>query len=447
MTELMREFFALAQKHQVPGAQLAIYDSGETVAFEVGELQHGAGNRVTRDAAFPIGSISKSFTATTVMTLVADGDIDVDEPVGEYLPELDDLGALVTLRHLLSHTSGLVSDPPTEAASTASLRQYVVDHCRRQNLLLAPGTGFSYSNLGYALVGHLIETITGMSWHDAVESILLRPLAIEPAFIGGTESQPRGRPIAAGHSVNPTVGGIRPVHQFLAPAEAPAGALAVSALDLVALGLVHVGLGVPGLLPATYAEQMRRAVPAAEPFGLADGWGLGLATFRESQTEWVGHDGNADGTSCYLRIDPAGGRVVAFTSNANTGFGMWQELRGELARANIALGRPVSRTSQAQPTAPPSGCVGTYANGDVEYAVTSEQGRLTLAVDGDAFARLTFHGGFAFSLKDPTSGQQVPGGRFLRDPNTGEIDGIQIGGRLARRRVHAAYESGPQLIE
>lgn len=111
----------------------------------------------------------------------------------------------------------------------------------------------------------------------------------------------------------------------------------MSAVDLVALGRMHIGAGVPELLPPTYAEQMRQAVPGADPIGLAEGWGCGLAVFRDGATDWVGHDGNANGTSCYLRIDPAGGWVVALTTNATTGSYLWEELHTELRQANLPL--------------------------------------------------------------------------------------------------------------
>lgn len=423
----------LARKHQVPGAQLALYRGGETISFAHGELEHGTGRGVSEDAAFPIGSITKSFTAAVAMALVADGDLELDAPLRGHLRELDDLGALLTLRRLLSHTGGLADGPDLATAAACSLRRHVLDHCHRGNLVLPPGTGFSYSNLGYALVGRLIETTTGMSWFEAVESILLRPLGIEPAFITTPGNDRPARPVATGHSSNPATGRTRPVDQSLAPAEAPAGALAVSAADLVALGTMHVGRGVPELLPATHAALQRQVVPAADPFGLADGWASGLAVFREGPATWVGHDGNADGTACHLRIHPENGWVIAFTSNANTGVGLWRDLRDELAGMGIPTGRPAA-TLPGPATEPPRDCLGTYVNGDVEYVVDrDEDGHLRLAADGDDVERLTFHRGFVFSLADPTSCENQVGGRFVRDPVTGDVDGIQIGGRFARR--------------
>src|SRR5918997_4034942 len=95
---------ALVDTHQVPGAQLAVHRGGVTVAVEAGELEHGAGIPVTRETAFPTGSISKAWTATLAMILVADGDLELDAPLDQHLPEL--IGRL-TLCQLLSLTSGL----------------------------------------------------------------------------------------------------------------------------------------------------------------------------------------------------------------------------------------------------------------------------------------------------------------------------------------------------
>jgi CubicO group peptidase (beta-lactamase class C family) len=320
----------------------------------------------------------------------------------------------------------------------------VLDYCQPRLLVQRPGAGFSYSNLGYLLTGHLVEIITGMSWWEAIESVLLRPLGISPSFIGSPE--PSGRPVATGHSVNVAAGLARPVQQSLSRAEAPAGGLAVSAADLVALGLLHVPPGVPELLPAAVAGQMRQAVPGAEPYGIADGWGLGLGVFRTGATEWFGHDGNGNGTACYFRVDPAGGRVLAFTSNSNTGYGLWQELLDELGSAGVPIGRHHPRTSN-RPAPAPAGCHGSYVNGDLEYVVTDAgDGSLRLAVEGDVFDRVSCSDDLTFSLPDPDPTQQVFTGRFLSEPATGKIIGIQIGGRLARRQAGPEHDARRRLI-
>ena len=428
---------ALAEKHHVPGAQLAIHRGGRTVAVAVGETKYGTGDRVDRDTAFPIGSITKAFTATMAMGLVADCDISLDAPLREYLPELGaepaDPCAGITLRQLLSHTSGLVAGP--DAVNGVSMRRYVLDNCRQQNLVLPPGSAFSYSNLGYVLVGHLIEMITGMTWWEAAELIVLKPLGILPTFITAPAPYTAERRIASGHSYNRAGGRTVPVTQNEPLVEAPTGSLAVSAVDLVSFGLVHIDPGVPEVLPISYSEQMRRAVPVADPFGLADGWGLGLAVFRNGANDWVGHDGNADGTSCFLRIDPANGSVVALTSNANTGADLWTDLLAALRAANIVVGRHEQDTSPGRSNVSLPDCVGTYANGDDEYQVITQDEDLCLAAEGQIIARLTLVDDVTFSVHEPASGLRMNMGRFHRDPATGRIDGIHATGRFARRRV------------
>jgi hypothetical protein len=183
---------------------------------------------------------------------------------------------------------------------------------------------------------------------------------------------------------------------------------------------------------------MREPVPCADPFGLADGWGLGLALYRQQAADWVGHDGNADGTSAYLRVNPADGWVVALTTNANTGASLWKDLLAELAGAGVPIEAPRAPVPRGPHITPPAGCAGRYANGDVEYAVTvGSHGSIHMSLDGDR-ASLILHGDLTFSIVDPGSGRPVPGGRFVREPTTGKIHGIQVGGRLARKQFFPA---------
>jgi CubicO group peptidase (beta-lactamase class C family) len=425
---------ALARKHQVPGAQLAIHHGGKTVAVEVGELEYGTGHRVTRDAAFPIGSVTKTFTATVAMILVADGDLELDAPLGEHVSELGDLGNEVTLRQLLSHTAGFTFGPTQVMPTNASIRRYVLDNCCRQNLVVSPGASFSYSNVGYVLVGHLIEVITGMSWWDAIESILLRPLRIEPTFISAPGFQSLGRPLAQGHSVNIAMGRTRSVEQSLALGEAPAGGLALSAVDLVTLGMTQLDGGMPGLLPAAYVEEMRQVAPNAEPLVAADGWGLGVAVFGRGSTAWVGHFGVMNGTVCDVRLDPSSGCIVAFTSNANSGADMWCDLLDELRRAGLPIKERSNVEALGRPTVPPPGCVGRYLNGKTELLVAATDTGALSVVDDDGAMELIFFEDLNFS----TVRQPAIPGRFLRDPITGEIERIQFGLAVSCRQSVAS---------
>ncbi|GAA4465508.1 serine hydrolase domain-containing protein [Phytohabitans houttuyneae] len=428
---LQARLAALTRRYAVPGAQLAVHRRGTTVAIEVGELEQRTGRPMSRDSAVPLGSITKTLTAALALILVADGDLDLDAPVGEYLPELDGLGDEVTLRRLLSHTAGLASGPDSADVDGVPVRRYLADHCRAADLVLPPGTGFSYSNAGYVTVGALIAEATGMDWAESISAILLEPLGIVPAFAidGGSTT---GRPIATGHASGG--GRARPVRQTLALVESATGALAGSATDLVRLGAALIQPAARGPLPAEQAAWMRTPEPAADPFGLADGWGLGLALFEHDGRRWVGHDGNGFGTACYLRADPVDGWVVAFTSNGTGGAALWRDLCAQLRMLGVPLGDAGADDVAAAPVvAVPWGCAGTYANGGVEFEVFARDGHAVLAVDDAPPVPMTFHDGLVFSVPDPESGRLVRGGRFRRDPGTGVIDALQIGGRVARR--------------
>jgi len=422
--ELLRPLLArLARRHHVPAAQLAVRSGGRTAAVDVG----GVG----RDAKFPVGSITKVGTATLAMLLADDDDLDLDDPLGEHLGDLGPrLGAL-TARQVLSHTGGL----PAGSDASGSVRKYVTA-CRDDEFVTAPGRGFSYSNAGYVLIGQVVEQITGMHWWEAVAALVLRPLGIEPAFVVGPPGSPTTTAFVPGHAVHAVTGRARPVAQTLRPAEAAAGALALSALDLVALGSTHVSR--TPLLDAALLREMRHPVPGAEPFGLADGWGLGLARFHGPDADWVGHDGTADGTSCHLRIDPAHGVVVALTTNAATGSALWVDLVAELRALGLPVGDYELPVIPRQPRPVPAGLSGRYANGDMEYVVdVGPDGKAELSVGGEPHPELAIHRGGAFSVLEPATGDRIIAGRFLIDPAADEVTGIQAGGRVARRRPEA----------
>jgi hypothetical protein len=207
----------------------------------------------------------------------------------------------------------------------------------------------------------------------------------------------------------------------------------MSAFDLVTLGLMHVGRGFPELLPVAYAEQMRQAIPGVEPFGLADGWGAGLAVYQGDTATWVGHDGNGNGTSCYLRIDPVNGVVVALNTSANTGSSLWRELCNQLGLASPRVPQQWERPSLPQIDA--AELVGSYSNGPTEFLITlGDDADLLLDIGGERVARLAFYDDLEFSIQDPVSRQGQHVGRFLRDPITKRVELVQIGGRLAPRQ-------------
>lgn len=433
-TKLVAGFHELATRFRVPGAQLVVTGMGEPLVAEHGVVRHGTAEQVVAGSKFPLGSAGKMFTATVVLMLVSDGDLDLDEPVGRYVPELrtapDGIAESVTARHLLSHTSGLPSDLDSESAHASSRLKYLREGCR-PGLLFRPGTAFSYSNIGYVLAGHLIETVTGMTWWEAVETLLMRPLGITPSFVTAPAGQ-SGAPFVSGHVAGGPTAAVRVVErQTLLPAEAPIGAVAAGASDLARLGELLIGR-VGGWAEEFEFGEMLKPVGGADPFGIADGWGLGAALYRTERTDWWGHDGSGDGTSCHLRVDPVNGVIVALTTNATSGYAMWKHLAGVVSEAGVDM--PAALPGDARPVPPPPGCAGRYVNGDTEYSVVlGDDGVLYLEIAGERHSRLDCHDDLTFSVRDLVSGNPDYRGRFVRSAGTGRIESVQVSGRTAVR--------------
>ncbi|MFF0221629.1 serine hydrolase domain-containing protein [Streptomyces sp. NPDC004629] len=438
---LRQELGRLCERHRVPGAQLAVRRADTTVAVEYGVRSLGGGDPVTAGTAFPVGSVTKAFTAALALVLVEDGDLALDEPLAAHLPEFG-AGEKVTLRQLLTHTAGLASavvEPDPEVRCTRS--RWVREHTGERDLVHAPGTAFSYSNAGYVVVGALVEAVTGMDWREAVGAILLDPLGIAPSFVTGLPARP-GRPAAAGHTVRHGRNRIVVVpEQALHPVEDPDGGLQASAADLVAFaGLFLDGAVAGGPLGEAAAAAMccdQLDDVRAGPAGMADGWGLGLARYTDGGgRDRFGHDGTLDGVSCHLRLDPADGTAVALTANANTGQQLWDELSERLAAVGLPAGNGTGTAAlyaAAEAPSPPD-CRGTYANGPTVLTVQqAADGLLRLASEGSPAYALTCRTGDAFSLHDIDGGPPLFAGRFLRDADTGRTDGLQFSGRLARR--------------
>jgi CubicO group peptidase (beta-lactamase class C family) len=436
----------LTARHHVPGAQLAVLHEGDAptgLTVETGEERFGGGRPVGPDSRFPVGSLTKAFTALLVTTLADDGELDLDTPVGTQFPELSGLpggyGSRLLPRHLLSHTGGLPAGHPADSPP-GDRGQYLREVCAVRPVC-APGTAFSYSNAGLVAAGHLAELALGMSWEEALHSVVLGPLGIEASWVTPGAGLP-GPAHVPGHTAQPRLGKAVPVGQLLTAVEAPAGGLALSARDLLSFGRLFTDRpprGRGGLLPGPrVTEAMRRPQPHTDAFGLADTWGLGLAGYRSPHGQlWFGHDGTGDGTSCHLRIDPQEGTVVALTTNAGTGLALWEDLVTGLRELGVPVGsHPFAQPRGSAPPAPQplvARCAGTYVNGATTYDFVQDADGLRLDQAGGPYARIALRADLAFSVVELTTDRTAYAGRFLEDPGTGRIEGMQISGRLAAR--------------
>ena len=171
----------------IPGLVYGIVADGQLVHVGTYGVQDLESKRpVTRDSLFRIASMTKAFTALTVLKLRDDGRLRLDAPAADYVPELRDWKyptadtAPLRVRDLLNHVSGFVTDDPwgdrqqplAEADFTQMLRAGVP-------FTAAPGTRMEYSNLGYALLGRIITNVSKRPYADTITRTLLQPLGME----------------------------------------------------------------------------------------------------------------------------------------------------------------------------------------------------------------------------------------------------------------------------
>lgn len=429
------------RKNHVPGAQLALYHHGELHRIAVGVERTGTGKAVTDHSRFPLGSVSKVITAALVMQLVEDGDVDLDSPVSHHLgagtaspghPLAD-----VTTRQLLSHTAGLVSDRPLDAP-THSLRRYV-GSLACDDRVNAPCTSFSYSNTGYAVAGHLVENVTGQDWWETVESHLCDPTGLDLAFVTDPRPHAADPGLVDGHAVTPD-GTAHPVDFHIENALAPAGGVAASATALVDFARAFLepeDCGLDGDIAAPVVlHEMGRPVPAADPFGLADGWGAGWSLHLAGDRLWYGHDGTLDGATCHLRVDPQGGSALAFTTNGTTGIQAWEDLLVGLRNEGLDVGH-YRQTHEAGSTGNPTEraeIAGSYSNGGLMVVVSPSGDSYRFIVENGFEGVLSTGPGSTFSVTADRYGGASFGGRFLTDPTLPtRVTALQYNGRTLRR--------------
>jgi len=169
-----------------PGCAIGVAENGVPVlqrAYGTADLEHGVPNRP--DTVFEAGSVSKQFTAAAMILLARDGKVSLDDDVRKYVPELPVYQAPVTIRHMLSHTSGLrdwgnlggIAGLPRGAMTYT--HAHVVDMLSRQTALnFAPGTRWSYSNSGYNLAAVVIARASGMTFAEFSRTRLFEPLGL-----------------------------------------------------------------------------------------------------------------------------------------------------------------------------------------------------------------------------------------------------------------------------
>ena len=173
-------------KTSTPGCAVGVAVGGKPVllkAYGMADLEHNVPN--TPDTVFESGSVAKQFTAMAIMLLVQDGRLSLDDPVRKHIPELPDYGVPLTIRHMLTHTSGLRDwgSIASIAGAPRTTREYthahVLDIVSRQKALnFPPGTQWSYSNTGFNLAAIIVDRVSGTSFADFSKRRIFEPLGM-----------------------------------------------------------------------------------------------------------------------------------------------------------------------------------------------------------------------------------------------------------------------------
>ncbi|MEE9162558.1 MAG: serine hydrolase domain-containing protein [Candidatus Neomarinimicrobiota bacterium] len=176
---------------RIPGLAIGIvYDQELIWAKGYGISDHEASTPVTPQTIFRIGSVTKLFTATAVMQLRDAGKLQLDDPLTDHLPWFDIQGSFedagpITIRHLLTHTSGLPREAPFpywtdhEFPDLDALKASVPS----QSMLFPPGEKYQYSNLGMGLLGHVVAAVSGLSYDQYVRTRIFEPLEMEHSTV------------------------------------------------------------------------------------------------------------------------------------------------------------------------------------------------------------------------------------------------------------------------
>lgn len=272
---------------RIPAVSAALHRADRPLwTFEVGDAD--------ARTQFRIGSVTKTFTAVLVMQCRDDGLLDLDDPVGKHL-DLPAHGEL-TVRRLLSHTAGLQREPYGDVWDTLDapdLDRLLADLARAERVL-PTGRRFHYSNLGLALLGHLVGRLRGGTWAEALHERILAPLGLTDTTV-----TPTGR-AAAGYLVDAYSDHVRPEPAADFGAVAPAAQLWSTAADMArwAAFLADPGTVDPDaeVLATATLDEMRWPATLTDETLWSAGFGLGLLLVpQEQRVVHVGHDGAMPG--------------------------------------------------------------------------------------------------------------------------------------------------------
>jgi CubicO group peptidase (beta-lactamase class C family) len=356
--EIGKDIETILAEEGLTGMAWALIDaSGEASIGAVGLQDKRSGSTFSPDRRFHVGSLSKSVLATGVLRLATAGRIDLDTPVLRYLPELSFENPWagssdVTVRHLLDHTSGLNDAHmwhmfSERADPDAPLIAAFPDPKLQLRIRAQPGSRFSYSTMGYTLLGMIIESVVGERYETYLDEHVLDALAMrESTFAFTTQQGEDADPALAWGHVD---GGLR--HAASPIFLRPAGQFTTTASDLVRFAEFLLGDGVvDGQTFIEEALMRSRGKPSgteAAEQGLIAGYALGMG--RRDRHGAVGfcHGGNIVGFVAMLCIFPGEDKAFAYSVNMDNETANYGRLEGLFIEALNIAESPAPQTADS----------------------------------------------------------------------------------------------------
>jgi D-alanyl-D-alanine carboxypeptidase len=283
----------------MPGVFAEVRDGRRVWTPTAGVIDVQTGKPVRDGLRHRIGSITKTFVATTMLQLAGERRVRLDAPIGRYLSRTlvpAEIGDRVTVRMLLNHTSGIGSYDTVLLKSEQDVvdlgrTDYTPEQLVRIGLSGAPTTGWSYSNTNYILAGLIIQKVTGHSYRTEVSRRILQPLRLTDTYFEGADPEIRG-PHMHAYVPWPPDGELRDFSHYNMSWAWSAGEMVSTAhdLDVFFRALLTGRLLTPALL-----AQMKTTVPRDPEHPEEGGYGLGIYWTQLPGGKVWGHDGSTIG--------------------------------------------------------------------------------------------------------------------------------------------------------
>ena len=316
------------QKTGVPSASVAVVQDGKIAYLQAyGSARLDPQTAATPAMRYSIGSISKQFTAAAVLLLVQEGKLSLDDPVSKYIPGLTE-GDKVTIRELLSHTSGYQDFWPQDYVPPLMLKPITADQIMnmwaRKPLDFQPGTKWQYSNTNYVIAGAIVEKVSGKTLMELLTEKVFTPLQMKTVTNTDANKLPPSDP---GGYFSYALGPLHP-----APKEGhgwmfAAGELAMTAEDLAKWDISIIDQSV--LKPTSYGEMETEVVLKD---GVGSRYGLGMFVTSNNGHRTLEHGGEVSGFVAENIVLPDDKIAVAVLTNQDA-----SEAAGDIGRQVSAL--------------------------------------------------------------------------------------------------------------